>query len=325
MILRTTGGTSRPPTARDRTVDVVVVTYGSRALLPGCLASVRVQSETGTIVVVDHGDDGAGDIAERLGARVHRNPSNPGFGAGQNAGARRCDAPYLLLLNPDARLLPGALSAGLLELEADSSVGAVQGVIRDSATRLPERSQGRALGPAHLVGRALGARVLLRWRLPRACARRLPGVSDHVDRVPENPSAVAYLAATALLVRRAAFTGVGGFDERYFLYGEDLDLCARLERAGWRLRGLPVAWAEHVGGASAASWIDREMAWWGGTMRYCATWWDTGRWRAGIGAAFVMWIRLATCNPRCASSAWSELIRAPQCVRRGRVAPVRST
>src|SRR5205085_7351789 len=130
-------------------------------------------------------------------------------------------------LNPDAMVEGDAVAKGVRLLKRRGDVAAVQGVILNATTGGPERSHGRALGPIHLVGRAFGLRRVLTWRGARAVARHLPIVTDHVERTPESETVTASLAATAVLVRRAAFDAVGGFDERYFLYGEDVDLCRR--------------------------------------------------------------------------------------------------
>ena len=68
-----------------------------------------------------------------------------------------------------------------------------------------------------------------------------------------------------------------GFDERYFLYGEDLDLCRRLRDAGWRLVATPETWAVHQSGASATTTWDRELSWWEGTLLFAHTHWHGAR------------------------------------------------
>src|SRR5206468_1727798 len=178
---------------------------------------------------------------------------NPGFGAGQNHGVTLTSAPYVLLCNPDAEVVADAVVAGADLLATHPDVAAVQGVIVNRATGQPERSAGVELGPLHLLGRAVGAKRLLRFRAGRALARRVPGLGDHARRVPAGPVEVESLAATAVLVRRGAFDSVGGFDESYFLYGEDLDLCRRLRAGGWKLRAVPEVWATHASGGSAPS------------------------------------------------------------------------
>ena len=139
----------------------------------------------------------------------------------------------------------------------------------------------------HLVGRAVGARRLLSCRPVRAVAGRFGVVADHVVRVPNAPEVVESLAATALLVRREAFVEVGGFDESFFLYGEDLDLCRRLRVAGWELLAIPEPTAHHDNGASSSTTTERELSWWRGTMRFSALWWSTAAWSVALAAAAV--------------------------------------
>jgi len=290
---------------------VVIVTFNNADSIARCVARARELNADCDVVVVDHGTDGAGDIAATAGARVFRNPWNPGFGAGQNQGVRETHAPFILLLNPDAEPDREGIRAGLAILETNPHVGALQGVIVNRASGRPERSRGRELGPIHLFGRALGARRLLTARLARAVARRFRALADHVDRVPSSPEPVASLAATAVIVRREAFETVGGFDESYFLYGEDLDLCRRLRDRGWTLLALPERFAVHEGGGSATTPVDRELTWWRGTMRFAALWWSPVDWCAGLGAAFLLWCRVSLRSPRIASRAWSQLLAAP--------------
>lgn len=300
-------------------LDVVIVTYANRDEITECVARARALPGVGQVVVVDHGTDGTGDAAAAAGATVLRDPRNPGFGAGQNRGVAATSAPVVLLCNPDAAVDGAGIAAGLELLDADPAVGAVQGVIVNRATGAPERSSGRELGPVHLMGRAIGARRLLRWRPVRTVARRLGPVSDHVDRVPDAAVRVATLAATAVLVRRTAFDAVGGFDESYFLYGEDLDLCRRLRGAGWALVAMPVPFALHESGASAASAGARELTWWRGTMRFAALWWSPAAWRLAVAAALIRWLGLAVRDPGRAVVTWRELVQRPIGDRRTRL------
>lgn len=298
-------------------VDVVIVAFRSRDVIAACVKAAGQIAGMGRTVVVDNGDDGSAVLAAAAGATVVEQSWNPGFGAGQNAGIRRTAAPYVLLLNPDADLVPEAISAGVALLESEPRVAAVQGAIV-GRTGEPERSQGRQLGPVHLWGRAFGVKVLLRLVVLRSLARRVPQVADHAERVPAGPVDVAWLAATALLVRRAAFDDVGGFDESYFLYGEDQDLCLRFSAGGWRLVALPEVWAQHDSGGSSASWWDRELVWWQGTMRYAALWWPGPAWAAALAAAVARWAVLALRRPASAGRAWRALVSDARRARRGR-------
>ena len=301
-------------------LDVVVVAFGSVDVIAEVVSRARALRGVGEVVVVDHGIDGSAAVAAAQGARVVEDPSNPGFGAGQNRGVALTSAPFVLLLNPDAVPDPAGIALGLAALERDPGVAVVQGVIANTHTGAPERSQGRELGPVHLVGRACSARRLLTSPVVRRVARRVGVLSDHVERVPDGPRFVESLAATCVIVRRAAFDSVGGFDESYFLYGEDLDLCRRLRRRGWQLLALPDEFACHESGASSSSSTERELSWWRGTMRFAALWWSTAAWMVALLAALTECARLGVREPRVTRRAWRALVAEPmrdrQAVRR---------
>ena len=291
--------------------DVVIVAYNSVEVIGDVVTRARALPGVGEVVVIDHGRDGSAAEATAHGARAVADPTNPGFGAGQNRGVAMTSAPLVLLLNPDAVPDPTGIARGIVELEADASLAVVQGAIVNDATGEPERSQGRELGPVHLLGRACSARRLLGLPVVRAVARKVGVVADHVERVPQAAQYVDSLAATCVLVRRAAFDRAGGFDESYFLYGEDLDLCRRLRRDGWRLLALPEPFAKHENGASSATPIERELSWWRGTMRFAALWWSAAAWSLALGAATVQCVRLGVRRPAAARRAWRSLVAEP--------------
>lgn len=290
-------------------LDVVVVAYRSREVIADVVHRASHVPDVASVTVVDNGTDGSADLAEAAGATIIRRPDNPGFGASQNVGAAVGSAPFLLLLNPDAVPNPDGIARGLRHLGAHDDVAAIQGVIVNGLTGEPERSQGVELGPLHLFGRAIGARRLGRVRLAQRIATRTV-LRDHVERQVHEPTDVDTLAATAVLVRRAAFEQVGGFDEHYFLYGEDLDLCRRLRRQGWRLVAIPEAFARHESGASSSNSWERELHWWEGTMQFAAQWWSTPRWIAAVGASLVRWVGLSVLHPSGAAEAWTSVVRS---------------
>lgn len=300
-------------------VDAVVVTYGSRDQIGACIRALRQLRVPGRIVVVEHGRDGAGTIARSLGATVVEDPDNPGFGAGQNRGRSLCTAPYVLLCNPDAVVDADGVDAGLRAMAADPSLAACQGVVHDGRSARPERSGGVRLGPLHLWGRVLHLRALLRSRAVRSLVARVPAIGDTAMRTVDAPRDVDVLAATAILARRAALDAVGGFDESYFLYGEDLDLCERLRRDGWRMRSIPEPWAVHQSGSSSSSAWQRELHWWEGTMQYAARWYPARWWGPAVGAAAIRAATLALWRPPEASTVFRRCVGMPLRERRVRV------
>lgn len=297
-------------------VDTVVVAFNSEGAIAGALALAGELG--GRAIVVDHGDGASAVIAATRGAVAIHDPSNPGFGTGQNSGLSFAGSEFVLLCNPDAEIVPSAVLAGAGILHSRPDVAAVQGVIVNVATGQPERSAGLEMGPIHLLGRALGAKALLGVPAVAAVARRSKLLRDHADRVPAGPAEVESLAATAVLVRRSALETVGGFDESYFLYGEDLDLCRRLRIAGWKLLTVPDIWASHTSGGSADSSWRREANWWRGTMQFGAGRWSATGWSVAMLAAGIRWARLAVRHPAHAPATFAALVVDP--VRRRRSA-----
>ena len=290
-------------------VDTVLVAYNSEDVIAGAVA--RAGELGGRAVVVDHGDGASAVVAATRGAIAIHDPANPGFGAGQNRGVPFTESEFVLLCNPDAEIVPAAVLAGVELLRTRPDVAAVQGVIVNSSTGHPERSAGVEVGPVHLLGRALGAKALLAVPAVAALARRSSLLRDHADRVPDGPVEVDSLAATAVLVRRSALDDVGGFDEAYFLYGEDLDLCRRLRAAGWKLLAVPEVWASHTSGGSAHSSWHREADWWRGTLQFGAGHWSAMGWSVAMLAAVLRWVRLALRHPVHAPASFAALVRDP--------------
>lgn len=290
-------------------VDAVLVAYRSDDVIEGAVE--RAQRLGGSVVVVDHGDGESARLAAALGAVAISDPSNPGFGTGQNRGLAFTGSEHVLLCNPDAEIVPDAVLAGAELLRSRPDVAAVQGVILNSANGLPERSSGVGVRPIDLLARAVGAKALLRIPVIAKLGRRSSVVRAHADRVPSGPVEVKSLAATAVLVRRSAMDAVDGFDESYFLYGEDQDLCRRLRESGWKLVTLPEVWATHVSGGSAASSWSREVNWWRGTMQFAATWWSGPAWAVALVAAAVRWARLVLGHPTLASPGFRLMLAEP--------------
>lgn len=200
-------------------VTAVVVDWNGAALTRACLdalAEVRHDGEL-DVVVVDNGSDdptALAALADPPRVRVLRLPHNVGFGAGCNAGIRvavESAADWIWLLNNDAAPEPGALAAMLARGAADATIGAVGCVLDESPAAGPPR---RVYG---------GGDVSFASGLPRH--RHAPHADDPVD----------YLCAASVLVRLSALARTGLFDERFFLYWEDVDLSFRLRGAGLRL------------------------------------------------------------------------------------------
>lgn len=235
-------------------VAAVIVNFNSGAELQEALASVAADLdgvEWEAVVVDNASTDASERAAETAGSRVRllRNRDNVGFGRGVNQGVQATTAPVVLILNPDCRLAPGAVSALRTELGAYRECALVGPKVLD-----PDGSvQGSARGDPDMLTGVFGRRGALRRLLPglRASSRNV--VTDEALRSGKRSVVVDWVSGACMLVRRDAFAAVGGFDERYFLYWEDADLCRRLRAAGYHVRYVPAATAVHRVGQSSKS------------------------------------------------------------------------
>lgn len=234
-------------------VDVVIVPYRCRELVLRCLRSLREHPVTRGEMVVHVVDNASGDgtveaVRERFPeVRLRALEHNAGFSYANNLVLRSSEAEYVLLLNPDTEVLPGALDHMLDVMAAHPGAG-VSGcrLVRpdgtfDHATKRSAPDLLSALG--HFTG--LGRREGATGRLSRY---RAPYVDEH------GAGEVEAVNGAFMLVRRAALEQVGLLDEGYWLYMEDLDWCYRMRRAGWTIRYDGSVSVIHVKGGTSGSW-----------------------------------------------------------------------
>lgn len=209
-------------------VDVVIVAYRSQDHLQRCLDGLPPGVKT---IVVDNasGDSGPA-IAEKHGATVVENDENLGFAAAANQGAALGKAPFVLFLNPDASPEPGCLEALVRALDEEPTAA-----LAGPRLVLPDGTDQRPWWPFPSARRSWAEAVgLLRLSRPT------PGPGNEVP----------FIVGACLLARRSMFHQLGGFDEAFWLYGEEADLARRMADAGWRAIYVPNATCRHVGGAS---------------------------------------------------------------------------
>jgi GT2 family glycosyltransferase len=223
---------------------VVVVNYETRDLLRSCLHTLPPGLE---VVVVDNASrDGSVEMvrAEFPGVRIVENRENTGYGAGANFGVRACSREFVLVLNSDTLLAPDTIER--LERAMDASPAAAllgprllnaDGTLQPSCFPFPGTS--RWLVENEPVVRMAG------WIPP--VRRRLLCYSP-----PSVRTRVPWVLGAALAMRRAVFEQVGGFDETFFMYYEEVDLCRRFWAAGWSVEHVPDAEVTHLGGASTS-------------------------------------------------------------------------
>jgi GT2 family glycosyltransferase len=230
-------------------IAVAIVNYNTREHLRACLATVQSEAPCETVVVDNASPDGSVEIvlAEYPWVTLHANKTNLGYGAAANQALSSCTAEYVLLLNSDTLLQAGALMALSDYLDVHPHAAIVgprlveeDGTLQASCYPFPtplntflENSRG-----AIFLGR------LIRRHLPILRNSYLRTWPHNAARI------VPWVKGAALAIRRTAFEIVGGFDESYFMYFEDADLCYRLHAAGWQVHFAPVTTVVHVGGAS---------------------------------------------------------------------------
>ncbi|MBM3293451.1 MAG: glycosyltransferase family 2 protein [Candidatus Aminicenantes bacterium] len=221
-------------------VSVILVNYNDREHLGACLDSFRSEPSfpVREIILVDNAStDGSAQFAASRypEVRILRNEANLGFSRANNQAAREARGGLLFFLNTDAALLPGALDVLTAALEKSPRAGAA--------------------GPALVRGPG---------RHQVSFGRRVDFAAQFVQKAVINPyrkiqlrfarksRPVGWLSAAGLLCRAEAFAGVGGFDENFFIYFEDIDLCLRMRRAGWTILYVPESRVFHAGGATTA-------------------------------------------------------------------------
>lgn len=220
-------------------LSVLIVSYNVLPLLRRCLASV---AEHEVIVVDNASSDGTADMVRREfpNVRLIAWEQNLGFSAAVNAGAKVATGDAFLLLNPDAEIPAGAASRMVASLEANPAAWAMgfRQVDADGNFQL-------AMGPKPTLLVELG-RKLVQKRLDRGDH----ALGNFIDRFTQ-AGPVAWVAGSSLLTRRDAFERVGGFDEKFFLYFEDIDYCLRVTQAGGGVFYDPYVTIVHHRGQSA--------------------------------------------------------------------------
>ncbi|MDG4554663.1 MAG: glycosyltransferase family 2 protein [Candidatus Competibacter sp.] len=229
-------------------VSVVIVSFNTRELLRECLNALAVEADgvSHEAIVVDNASrDGSADMlaAEFPQIRLIRSEVNLGFAAANNRGFEIAQGRYVALLNSDAFPRPGALRNAVAHMDADPKIG---------------------LGGARLVGRddswQPAARLFpsplndflslsgLSTRFPRS---RFFGRVDRSWADPGEPAEVDWVPGAFSIIRRDVLERVGYFDEAFFLYYEEVDLCRRIKAAGYRIGYWPDVTVVHLGGESS--------------------------------------------------------------------------
>lgn len=266
--------TSIKPANEELDLSIIIVSWNVAELLHACLQSIeetrsRLRLET---IVVDSAsaDDSVAMIrAEFPSVRLIACDENVGFPRGNNIGLTQANGRNVLLLNPDTRVLPRALAAMVAYLDGHDDIGALgpqllnpDGSVQSSRRRFPtmttmlfESTWLEGLAPSGI--------------LDHYYARDLPdGVTADVD----------WLTGACIMAPRLVFEEVGGLDEGYFMYSEELDWCRRVKGAGWRVVYLPEAQVvHHTGKSSEQAVTARHINFQQAKLRYARKYHGAGR------------------------------------------------
>ena len=228
---------------------VAIVSYNTCEQLRACLATVKTEAPSEIVVVDNASSDSSAAMvkSEYSDVVLQVNRTNVGYGAAANQAIARCRAKYVLLLNPDTLLQTGTLLVLNRYLDQNPRAAIVgprlieaDGTLQASCYPFPTPLDTLLENSAMAV--FLGRRI----------RRYVPIVRNSYLRTwtHDQQRVVPWIKGAVLAIRRTAFDAVGGFDDSYFMYFEDADLCYRLNAAGWESHFTPETTVVHFGGAS---------------------------------------------------------------------------
>jgi N-acetylglucosaminyl-diphospho-decaprenol L-rhamnosyltransferase len=238
-------------------VDAIVVTYHTGPVLNDCLAALTADDNINRVILWDNGNPD--ETRATLHSWVQADPcrrvyiaseANLGFGVANNHASARSDAEFLLFINPDAMIERGAVAALLQALMQSEGPVLVGGLLTDADGQEKRGARRGRLTPCSLFGELsrLGRYLGPAWQF-----------FQHHQPMPSGTIAMDTVSGALFLMRRRDFLTIGGFDARYFLHFEDVDLCRRVRQQGGEVLFCPGARAFHVGSTSriAATFVSR--------------------------------------------------------------------
>lgn len=230
------------PTPSSPVVSALIVSYNAKDLLLQCLRSFYSSADVPVeaVVVDNHSSDGSGAAVttEFPEATVLQQATNVGFGRANNLGLEHCKGRFVLLLNPDVTVDPrtvGRLADFMLTRQDAGAVG--PRILLNDGTLDPDSRRSFPI-PSTLFYHTIGLSRLFP-KSPRFGRHNM----GHVDESEVHEMDAG--SAACLMIRKAAIDRVGFFDPRYFMFGEDIDLCYRLKLGGWKVFYQPIASANH--------------------------------------------------------------------------------
>jgi GT2 family glycosyltransferase len=238
-------------------VSVVIVSFNTREVLRECLQTLAREAGSvtyETLVVDSASRDGSADMIaqEYQDVRLFRSEVNLGFAGANNVAFPACRGRYVVLLNSDAFLTPGALARSVERMDANpgAGIGGVRLVGRDGSWQPSARMFPSLLNDALTLSGLSG-------RFPKS---RFFGRVDRTWANPDEEAEVDWVPGAYSIIRREALEKVGYFDGRFFLYYEEVDLCRRFRNAGCGVRYFPDISVVHLGGESSKTLRQMKMS-----------------------------------------------------------------
>jgi N-acetylglucosaminyl-diphospho-decaprenol L-rhamnosyltransferase len=271
---------------------VIILVHNTPDLLLRCLRSFyeSLRNKDWQIIVVDNGSEM--DVhplieGEFCGVEVIRSEHNLGFAAGNNLGLRSAKGAFVVLVNSDVIASGETLEALVRSLQSEPQVGAMSPGLLTAQGEPQAFAFGGRMSPAYLVRR--GARSVL-------------GLRPLHDWSAKEPLDVEWVSAACLCVRRKVIEEIGGLDERFPLYFEDVDWCSRMRTAGWQVVYNPLLKVTHLGGASNPSGpADRKSLYYRSLLLFCEKHYGRG-WGLLIRACLAVYRILAALRKSLRSS-----------------------
>lgn len=222
------------PEPMDVSVSVIIVSYNTADLIGSCLSSLEqtTNPDKREIFVVDNASsDGSAEIIQQSFPGVHliANQDNKGFAAANNQALRLCRGGFIFFLNPDTQVMPDALEKAVTYMQNHADIGLAGTKILNPDGTLQE-----------------------------SVSYRYPGEKYTHGDLPPLKGKIACVLGAAMISRREVIDAVGGFDEDFFLYGEDEDLCLRIRKAGMEIGYIEETAVLHLGGQSERGTVSED-------------------------------------------------------------------
>jgi GT2 family glycosyltransferase len=235
---------------------VIIVTWNARDYIDGCLSSLRSISSwvKASVLVIDNkSTDGTPEIIQEKYPEVAliTNPANQGFAAANNIGIRRSTSRYLLLLNPDTVVRPGALEGLVGFMDSHQECWAA-GPALFNGDGSPQRTGVRFPSIWNMIVESL----FLDRVFPRS---RIFGRHRELYEDPATARPVDFVQGSCMIVRREVIDTIGGLDEDFFMYFEETDWCYRMKQAGGNVYYTPDGEVIHFGGGTVAHYDERRL------------------------------------------------------------------